>query len=203
MKISNLLGFTVSYIDDIMAYYAEKTYNKSLNYFKNKNVHSDILEDLAISQTIREIEQGVQAFETKLNTVSNSLGQTPFVTISFGLDTTKWGKEVSKAILKTRMNGLGKNKTTAVFPKLIFLHINEINGCEDSPNYDLKKLAIECSSIRLYPDWLSGDSGYQKEVYDECGRMVSPMGCRAYLGKFYDPNTNNLVFEGRANLGRR
>ena len=126
--------------------------------------------------TIREIEQGYQAFETKLNTINNSLAQTPFVTISFGLKTDKWAKEISKVILKTRTKGLGQNKTTAVFPKLVFLYKSEINGDKDSPNYDIKKLAIKCSSIRLYPDYLSGDVGDQKEYYEECGRMVSPMG---------------------------
>ena len=73
------------------------------------------------------------------------------------------------------MNGIGQKKTTAVFPKIVFLYRSEING-EGSVNYDLYQLAIKCSSIRLYPDYLSGDYGFQKEIYEECGRMVSPMG---------------------------
>lgn len=102
--------------------------------------------------------------------------QTPFVTISFGMDTSEWGRIISRTVLTTRMNGLGTKKTTAVFPKLIFLHRNEISGYEGTPNYDLKLLALECSRKRLYPDWLSIDEGYQAEVYEECGQTVTPMG---------------------------
>ena len=194
-------GFTVSYVDELFAPYAEKTFNKAFKFFLEQGLDEEMAEKLAHSTTLREIEQGVQAFETKLNTVSNSLGQTPFVTISFGLATSKWGQQISKVILETRIKGLGKTNVTAIFPKLIFLHREEINGNEHSPNYFLKQLGIKCSSIHLYPDWLSGDSGYQKEIYDECGRMVSPMGCRAFLGRFYHPETKELVIEGRGNIG--
>lgn len=102
--------------------------------------------------------------------------QIPFVTITLGLGTTKWERMVSKCILKTRIEGLGKGKITAVFPKISFLHRNEINGSIGSPNYDIKKLAIKCSAKRMYPDWLSLDSGYLKEVYDRSGKAISGMG---------------------------
>lgn len=169
-------GFSVTNVDRIFKKYAIKTYNKALKYFLEQGIEEEKSKQLAENQTVREIEQGYQAFETKLNTVSNSLGQTPFVTISFGLDTDKWGQKISEIILKTRLQGLGEKKTTAVFPKLIFLHRDEICGHEGTPNYHLKKLGVECSSIMLYPDWLSIDCGYQKEVYEECGKTVTPMG---------------------------
>lgn len=102
--------------------------------------------------------------------------QTPFVTISFGMDTDKWGQKITEIILKTRLEGLGEKKTTAVFPKLIFLHREEICGHEGTPNYHLKKIGLKCSSTMLYPDWLSIDEDYQKEVYEECGQTVTPMG---------------------------
>ena len=169
-------GFTIPNVDDVFQPYAEKTYDKSYKYFLSQGIDDEKSKQLAHNQTLREIEQGVQAFETKLNTVSNSLGQTPFITISFGLNTSKWGRYVSKNILETRMKGLGETKVTAVFPKLIFLHRNEINGTKNSPNYDLKKLSISCSKTRLYPDFLSIDNGYLKEAYDECGFAIAPMG---------------------------
>lgn len=194
-------GFTVSYVDELFAPYAEKTYKKSYDFFLSQGITEQMAAKLAHATTLREIEQGVQAFETKLNTVSNSLGQTPFVTISFGLDTSEWGQIISKTILETRIEGLGTKKITSVFPKLIFLHREEINGNPDSPNYFLKELGIKCSSTRLYPDWLSGDEGFQKEIYEESGRMVSPMGCRSFLSKFYHPETGELVIEGRGNIG--
>lgn len=205
-------GFSFPDVDKEFAYYTEKTYRKALEYFL-ENIGEEI-EDfdpilamniankLAKKQTIREIEQGWQSFETKLNTISNALGQIPFVTVSFGLDTTYWGREITKAALNFRLKGLGENHVTAIFPKTIFLHRAEVNGNIDSPNYDLKELAIECSTKRLYPDWLSADSGFQKEVYEETnGNMITPMGCRSFLGKMYHPNTGKLITKGRGNVG--
>lgn len=190
-KHTDLLGFTVPYVDEIFSYYAEKTYNKAYNYFKEQEIEdmekfgytlSDKVLDAkaknrAEKTTIREIEQGYQAFETKLNTINNSLAQTPFVTISFGLKTDKWARIISQVILKTRKKGLGQHRTTAVFPKLVFLYKSDINGDKNSPNYDIKKLAIQCSATRSYPDYLSVEPGTdQYEYYQECGKAVSPMG---------------------------
>lgn len=202
-------GFTVSNIDTIFSKYAEKTYNKHYNYFLKET--QDYIVDLgtrkefagkrAHSLTMREIEQGWQGFETQLNTVSNALGQIPFVTVSFGLDTSFWGRKITETALKFRIKGLGTNHVTSVFPKMIFLHRKEINGDKTSPNYDLKKLAVKCSTTRLYPDWLSGDYGYQKEVFDETGTMISPMGCRSFVDKLYNPRTGKLITNGRGNIG--
>ena len=165
-------GFTVPKIDSIMERGCIYSYEKYLKDF-SQYMSKEQAEKLAEEYTIRDIHQGWQAFETKLNTIANSLGQTPFVTVTFGLTTSKWGREVQKAILTQRLNGLGEKKTTAIFPKLVYLHRKEI---ADGVNADIKKLGVECSRKRLYPDWLSGDEGYQKEVYEKTGTMVDPMG---------------------------
>lgn len=193
-------GFTIPEIDTVIAPYAEKSYQTYLSKYKNRFANTDEkqLKIFAKEDTIRELEQGIQGFETKLNTVSNSLGQVPFVTISGFLNTSKWGREVSKAILKVRKRGI--NGTTQVFPKIVFLHRNEINGLPESPNYDLKLLAIECSKTRMYPDYLSLDEGNLKDVFDRCGKAVSPMGCRAYLSPAYDKNGEEFYI-GRNNIG--
>lgn len=199
-------GFTIPEIDTVLAKYAEKSYQSNLKFILDKfgNItNEDIMETLeqtAYEMTVRELEQGFQGFETKLNTISNSLGQIPFVTITFGLDTTQWGREISKAILNVRIKGIGENKSTAVFPKLSFLHRKEINGDPDSPNYDIKQLGIECSRKRLYPDWLSLDDGNLAEVYERSGQVVSGMGCRAYLSPFWDEQGNE-IYTGRSNIG--
>lgn len=175
-------GFTIPEIDTVLAKYAEKSYQSNLKFILDKFgdiTNEDIMEKLeqtAYDMTVRELEQGFQGFETKLNTISNSLGQIPFVTITFGLDTTQWGREISKAILNVRIKGIGENKSTAVFPKLSFLHRKEINGSPESPNYDIKQLGIQCSRLRLYPDWLSLDSGNLAEVYERSNQVVSGMG---------------------------
>lgn len=200
------MGFTIPEIDTVLAKYAEKSYQSNLKFILDKFgdiTNEDIMETLeqtAYDMTVRELEQGFQGFETKLNTISNSLGQIPFVTITFGLDTTQWGREISKAILNVRIKGIGENKSTAVFPKLSFLHRKEINGDPDSPNYDIKQLGIECSRKRLYPDWLSLDDGNLAEVYERSGQVVSGMGCRAYLSPFWDEQGNE-IYTGRSNIG--
>lgn len=194
--------FTVPEIDKIMGPYLEKTYNKYKKEFSMSIKDEELLENVALEMAKDQLRQAYQGFETKLNTITSALGQIPFVTITLGLGTTKWERMVSKCILKTRIEGLGKGKITAVFPKISFLHRNEINGSIGSPNYDIKKLAIKCSAKRMYPDWLSLDSGYLKEVYDRSGKAISGMGCRAYLSPYYDPETGEEIYEGRFNIGR-
>lgn len=203
-------GFTIPEFDTVLARYAEKSYQRNIeNMYEYEGVsvrfpgfkHEMVkLERHARAMTINEIKQGIQGFETKLNTISNSLGQIPFVTITFGMDTSEWGREIAKMILSVREEGMGENKTTAIFPKLIFLHRKEINGDINSPNYDIKKAAIECSKTRLYPDYLSLDAGHIGEVYERSGKIVSAMGCRAYLSPAYDDNGEE-VYVGRSNIG--
>ena len=179
-------GFSIPEIDTVLAKYAELSYKTNLK-FCEENVQNallgtsdtmdELIKEMAYKMTVREIEQGIQGFETKLNTVSNSLGQVPFVTVTFGLDTSVWGREIAKNLIKVREKGMGQKKTTAVFPKLVFLHRAEVNGNPGSPNFDIKQEAIQCSRTRLYPDYLSLDSGHLAEVYERTGgKVVSPMG---------------------------
>lgn len=194
-------GFTIPELDTIVAPYAEQSYQSFIEKITKifPEGSKEAIEKAAKESVIRELEQGIQGFETKLNTISNSLGQVPFVSVSFGIDTSRWGREVSKAILKVREKGLG-NGSTQIFPKLIFLHRKEINGEKGTPNYDLKELAIACSELRMYPDYLSFDEGNLKEIYDRCGKAVSPMGCRAYLSPAYNQYGEEF-YTGRNNIG--
>lgn len=197
-------GFTIPEIDSILVKYAKKSYQKHLNFLLDNNIPQRQSEKIAEELTVREIEQGYQGFETKLNTVSNSLGQTPFTTITFGLDTSKWGRIISSVILKIRKEGMGENRMTAIFPKLVLLHRDDINGNEGSPNYDIYLQAIECSKTRLYPDYLSlnnPDINNLAVIYERSGQVVSGMGCRAFLSPFFHPQTGEEIYTGRSNLG--
>ncbi len=205
-------GFTVPEIDNVMAKYAEIGYNEYLNKFEHMScayASREKYEEWVKNFVIGIIEHAFEnKFDHRLNTINNSNGQTSFTTISFGLDTSEWGREISKAILKARLKGLGVRKVSAIFPKLVFLHRADINGNEDSPNYDIKELAINCSMLRMYPDWLSLDSGYLGDIYDKYGLAISPMGCRAFLSPWYkrggmypaDEN-DEPIYIGRANCG--
>lgn len=205
-------GFTIPEIDTVLAKYAKQSYDRHLYTITEEmfgpleelefeqSGYLESIKKLAHHYTMREIEQGYQGFETKLNTVSNSLGQVPFVTVTFGLDTSYWGRKISETILKVRTEGMGANKATAIFPKLVFLSRKEINREPTSPNFELYQLAVNCSSTRLYPDYLSLDSGHLGEVYDRTGLAVSPMGCRAYLSPGED-RYGKEVYTGRNNIG--
>ena len=184
-----------------MAPYAEKSYQHYLNDAKEYGIAD--AERYATDKTLKEIKQGVQSYTYELAQTQNALGQTPFTTISFGMDTSKWGREITRAILEDRMSPDNRD----VFPKLVFMYRSEINGDPESPNYDLYKLSLECSSKKLYPDYLSFDAQdvegehYRRDVYERSGQTIAPMGCRAHLSPFIDPETGKDVTDGRFNIG--
>ena len=193
-------GFTVNHIDSTLAPYAEKSYQHYLNDAKEYGIAD--AERYATDKTLKEIKQGVQSYTYELAQTQNALGQTPFTTISFGMDTSKWGREITRAILEDRMSPDNRD----VFPKLVFMYRSEINGDPESPNYDLYKLSLECSSKKLYPDYLSmqyeGEGEhYRRDVYERSGQTIAPMGCRAHLSPFIDPETGKDVTDGRFNIG--
>lgn len=201
---NQLGGFTLPEIDTVLAPYAKKSYIRYVDYYFLENgIDLESSKKMAMEQTLREIYQGYQGFETKLNTISNSLAQVPFVTITFGLDISFWARKISEIILETRKEGMGNDKQTAIFPKLVFIHRKDINGQADTPNYDLYQKAIDCSKTRLYPDYLSldGENNNLREVYERSGKVVSGMGCRAYLSPFYHPDTGEEIYTGRSNIG--
>lgn len=193
-------GFSYPEIDKVGSKYLKNTYNRLLQELLSYNIDLKEAEDIALEKTWKITLKKVRMFEYKVNCVLNATGQTPFFVMSFGLETDKFSKMISKAILTVRIEGMGKNKTTAVFPKLIFLHRNEINGDKNSPNYDLKQLAIKCSSKNQYPDWLSLDCGTLGETYDRCNKVVTMMGCRAHLSPWFDENGEEQ-YTGRFNIG--
>lgn len=192
-------GFSVVDVDQIVAPYADKSYNSHLAYFSEKlgagNDKYKLAKELAKEQTLNELRQGYQSIEYKLNSLSNALGQTPFVTFTFGFDTSFWGREFTKAILNTRLE-----TDNVVFPKLVMYCRKEINTNPDSPNYDLFVLANKCSRHRLYPDYLSFDSGFLAETYERSGKCLGPMGCRSFLSFYKNPITNEEIYTGRGNV---
>ena len=92
----------------------------------------------------------MQSLEYEINTLFTSNGQTPFTSLGFGLGTSRFEREIQKAILNIRINGLGSEHRTAIFPKLIFTLKRGLNLEEGSPNYDIKQLALECATKRMY-----------------------------------------------------
>lgn len=121
--------------------------------------------------------------------------QTPFCTFGFGLGTSWESRLIQEAILKVRIAGLGEEKATAIFPKLVFALKRGLNLDLSDPQYWIKQLALECATKRMYPDIVSYD-----KIVEVTGSFKFPMGCRSFLHKWEDDNGVEQ-HEGRNNLG--
>lgn len=186
-------GTTINRIDEILAPYVACSYQKHLKTAKAWSIPQQ--EEYAIALTEKECFDAFQALEYEINTLHTANGQTPFVTFGFGLGTSPESRLIQQSILKNRMAGLGKNKKTAVFPKLVFAIKQDLNRFEDDPNYDIKKMAVKCATKRMYPDILNYD-----QVVKTTGSFKTPMGCRSFLSVYLD-ETGEEVHDGRNNLG--
>ena len=182
--------------DQVLAPFAEKNYQKHLREFGSVIDDPAKLEALAVKQTKKDIYDALQTLEYQVNTLYSTQGQTPFVTVGFGLWTSWIEREIQKDILKIRILGLGKERRTAIFPKLVFTLKRGLNLKPEDPNYDIKQLAIECATKRMYPDVVSYDT-----IKRLTGSFKAPMGCRSFLQGWTDPKTGKEVNAGRMNLG--
>lgn len=187
-------GCSANRIDQLLEPYAMKNYQKHLRDAEEW-VAEDKREDYAKAKTKKDIYDAMQALEYEINTLYSSQGQTPFTTINFGLGTSWIAREIQKAILKIRIKGLGKEHRTAIFPKLTFTVKRGLNLNPTDPNYDIKQLALECSTKRMYPDLLMYD-----KIKELTGSFKTPMGCRSFLQGWEDENGKE-VNSGRMNLG--
>ena len=220
-------GYTVPEVDKILAPYAEKSYLKYFEEYINicKELTNDNdnafekaeLDELACKYATekvrRDFDQGWQGIEYKLNTVGSSRGDYPFVTMTLGLATDKFGKMAAISLLNVHAEGQGKKgfKRPVLFPKIVFLYDKNLHGdgSDKYPNADVFNAGIECSSKTMYPDWLSmTGEGYISSMYKKYGRVISPMGCRAFLSPWYErggmypaDEDDKPVFEGRFNMG--
>ena len=216
-------GFTVPEVDKILEPYAEKSYEKyyqeymkianDIEYEQVLEVHSKKASEYATGKVQRDFEQGWQGIEMKLNSVGSSRGDYPFVTMTIGLATSTLGKMAAISLLKVHSEGQGKKgfKRPVLFPKIVFLYDKNLHGDGSGkyPSADVFNAGLDCSSKTMYPDWLSltGD-GYVAEMYKKYGKVVSPMGCRAFLSPWYEKGgmhpideNDKPIFEGRFNLG--
>ena len=187
-------GCSADRIDEVLAPYAEKNYQKHLKDAEEW-VLPDKREEYAWKKTQKDIYDAMQSLEYEINTLFTSNGQTPFTSLGFGLGTNRFEREIQKAILNIRIKGLGSEHRTAIFPKLIFTLKRGLNLEEGSPNYDIKQLALECATKRMYPDVLSYD-----KIVELTGSFKVPMGCRSFLQGWKDENGVE-VNSGRMNLG--
>ena len=208
-------GFTVPEVDKILAPYAEKSFRKYKEEYIEyadpawPNVESHALR-YAQQKVRRDCDQGWQGIEYKLNTVGSSRGDYPFVTVTLGLGTTEFEKMISMSLLDVHRGGQGRpgNKKPVLFPKIVFLYDEALHGPGGSCEEVFEK-GVECSSKTMYPDWLSlTGEGYISSMYKKYKKVISPMGCRAFLSPWYErggmepaDENDTPVFVGRFNIG--
>ncbi|MBD1559054.1 anaerobic ribonucleoside-triphosphate reductase [Vibrio sp. S9_S30] len=185
-------GTTINRIDEVLEPYVLASYNKHFSIAKEWDIRNP--ESFAKVRTEKECYDAFQSLEYEVNTLHTANGQTPFVTFGFGLGTSWASRLIQQSILKNRLSGLGKNRKTAVFPKLVFAIKDGLNHKKSDPNYDIKSLALECASKRMYPDILNYD-----KVVEVTGSFKTPMGCRSFLNTYEEKG--ELIHEGRNNLG--
>ncbi|GAA6491885.1 MAG TPA: anaerobic ribonucleoside-triphosphate reductase [Candidatus Bariatricus faecipullorum] len=203
-------GFTVPSVDDILEPYAEKSHKKLIEKYRSLELDEEVVQKTAWADLEREMEQGFQGWEYKFNTVSSSRGDYPFITVTSGTNISKYGKLVTKTMLDVRKKGQGKegHKKPVLFPKLVFLYDENLHG-PGKPGEDLFEAGIDCSAKTMYPDWLSlTGKGYVASMYKRYGKIISPMGCRAFLSPWYErggmtpaDENDEPVFVGRFNIG--
>ena len=203
-------GFTVPSVENILAPYAEKSYAKYLEKYRKLELPEEKVEEVALADVQRDMEQGFQGWEYKFNSVSSSRGDYPFITMTAGTGTSRFAKMATMTMLKVRKGGQGKagHKKPVLFPKVVFLYDEKLHG-PGGELEDVFEAGIDCSSKTMYPDWLSlTGKGYIASMYKKYGKIISPMGCRAFLSPWYErggmhpaDEKDVPVFEGRFNIG--
>ncbi len=188
-------GCSADRLDETLAPFAKLNYQKHLKEAKIWIEGQTRQKEFAMKKTKKDIFDAMQSLEYEINTLFTSNGQTPFTSIGFGLGTDWFAREIQRAILQNRINGLGSEHRTAIFPKLIFSIKDGTNLNQKDPNYDIKQLALECATKRMYPDILNYD-----KIVELTGSFKVPMGCRSFLQGWKNENGEE-VNVGRMNLG--
>lgn len=203
-------GFTLPEVDKILAPYAQKTYDASYEKYIEIGISPEQADIQATKDVEKDFHDGFQGWEYKFNTVASSRGDYPFITVSAGLGQSKFEKMATIVMLNVRRDGQGKKscKKPVLFPKIVFLFDKDLHG-KGKPLEDVYNAGIECSKKAMYPDWLSlTGEGYVASMYKKYGKVVSPMGCRAFLSPWYErggihkaDENDKPIFVGRFNIG--
>lgn len=181
--------------DTAQDYYAKETSITDERYKENPGAYR-----YAMDMTERECYQAVEGMYHNLNTLQSRSGnQLPFTSINYGTCTLPEGRLVIKALLDTSIKGIGRLHKTSIFPCGIFQYMKGVNDKPGTPNYDLYRLALKSTSLRLYPnyanvDW-SGNAGYD---INDPKTYFSTMGCRTANG--WDINGMGQTKDGRGNI---
>ncbi len=203
-------GFTVPSVDLILEPFAQKSYDRNVEKYRRLGLDDATCESEAYKDVTKEMEQGFQGWEYKFNTVASSRGDYPFITVTAGTGTGRFAKLATISMLNVRRRGQGKPecKKPVLFPKIVFLYDENLHG-PGKELEDVFEAGVKCSAKTMYPDWLSlTGKGYVASIYKQYGKIISPMGCRAFLSPWYErggmhpaDDNDQPVFVGRFNIG--
>ena len=199
-------GATVSLTH--LAPFVRASYEKYYNKYIQRGFSEEDAKKYANEDTNKEIEDGVQTFNYQVNSMTNTNGQAPFLSVCMYLgETDEYKDELAKIIeefLKQRMVGFKNEKgvyITPAFPKLLYV-LEEDNIHPDSKYYYLTKLAAECTAKRMVPDYISEKKMLEYKIdKNGNGNCYPCMGCRSFLTPYVDPKTNKPKYYGRFNQG--
>lgn len=199
-------GATVSLTH--LAPFVRDSYNRYLKKYENRKLPEDECKKFAMEDTKKEIEDGVQTFNYQVNSMTNTNGQAPFLSVNMYLGETDEYKEelamIIEEFLKQRILGFKNEKgvyITPAFPKLLYV-LEEDNIHKDSKYWYLTELAAKCTAKRMVPDYISEKIMKQLKVDKNGNGQCYPcMGCRSFLTPYIDPKTNKPKYYGRFNQG--
>ena len=202
-------GLTLPELAKVMLPYVMKSLAAARHKYADLGLDADTIARVTARDVERELEQGFQSLELKLNPVPCSRGDFAFTTITFGQwDPAKFSEEerhlllkISSIMLQVRRNGHGKDGKPVVFPKLVYLY-DEKQIAEDKASSELLDEAVKTSAKCIYPDYLSlsSENGSVSEIFQKYGAITSPMGCRAFLS-LWQNEAGEAITVGRCNIG--
>ena len=186
-------GCSIPYLDRALVPYIKKSFKK---HFTKGLKYVERVDEATTKEIIdRGNIEYSNMEEYEINSLSTVNGQTPFTTIGIGTETSWEGRLVQEFVFKTRMDGFGAKKETAIFPKIVYAMCEGLNMNEEDPNWDIAQLGFECMTKSIYPDILF----ITKEQLEK-GTVVYPMGCRAFLSPWFNEKGEE-IYSGRFNIG--
>lgn len=187
----------LKYVERLNDEIVEKTMAEGNIQYSNNSLKErfPLAFNYAMDMTEESVKQAMQGLEYEINSLSTVNGQTPFTTIGIGTETSWEGRLVQKYVFKTRMDGFGAKKETAIFPKIVYATCDGLNFNPEDPNWDISQMAFKCMTKSIYPDILF----VTKDKVDN-ETVVYPMGCRAFLSPWYNKDGKE-IYSGRFNFG--
>ena len=191
-----------------LAPFVRDSYNKYYKRYKDRGLDEKSCKKFAKQDTRKEVGDGVQTFNYQVNSMTNTNGQAPFLSVCMYLGETEEYKEelamIIEEFLQQRILGFKNEKgvyITPAFPKLLYV-LEEDNIHEDSKYWYLTELAAKCTAKRLVPDYISEKKMLEYKIdKNGNGNCYPCMGCRSFLTPYVDPKTNKPKYYGRFNQG--